>query len=517
MKLVNQQKKKSIQSKILSDKEIIQLVSTVRGDSKTIALCHGVFDLLHPGHFQHFKEASKLADCLIVSVTSDKFVNKGPGRPLFDEQIRTEVLATLEVVDYVVISDQPTAEEVLNLIKPDYYVKGPDYSNSRADVTGMIDKEKEIVAKYGGTIYFTSGITSSSSLLINKFFAPVSGETQNWIDIFKKTNGYVEVVDSLKEISKLTALVLGETIIDQYTFCSPLAKSSKDPILAFQQHETSLYPGGVLAIAHLGNNLIAKTKIISFSAPNDPLLKSLENQMDSNIEYEFIPTTDRPTILKHRYVERGSNTRVFEYYNFSDLELPVKVTDSILNSILDSIGNYDIVVAADYGHSFFSKSVISLIQTKSHFLSINTQANAGNRGYNTISKYSKVDLISINGGELQLELRDRNPDYIQIVPKIMKEKNASYAVVTLGADGLLIFDSNCNYEKVPAFATNVVDKVGAGDSVFIMASLLAKVNAPLKVIGFISNIVAAHEVSQLGHQKSLSSSDILKHTQAILK
>jgi sugar/nucleoside kinase (ribokinase family) len=158
-----------------------------------------------------------------------------------------------------------------------------------------------------------------------------------------------------------------------------------------------------------------------------------------------------------------------------------------------------------------------LIETKSKFLGINTQANAGNRGFNTIAKYSKVDLISINGSELQLELRDRNPNYFEIVPKIIKDKNASHAIVTLGGEGLLVFDGKGNHEKVPAIASKIVDKVGAGDAVFIISSLLAKVDAPLKIIGFLANLVAAHEVSQLGHQKSLERSDLLKHAMSILK
>ena len=116
-----------------------------------------------------------------------------------------------------------------------------------------------------------------------------------------------------------------------------------------------------------------------------------------------------------------------------------------------------------------------------------------------------------------IELRDQNPDYIRIVPNIIREKNASFAVVTLGGEGLLVFDNKGDYEKVPALASKVVDKVGAGDSVFIMASLLARVNTPLKVIGFLANLVAAHEVSQLGHQKSLNRSDLLKHARSILK
>lgn len=503
--------------KICTTAEIVGITTKIRGDGKKIALCHGVFDLLHPGHFQHLKQASNLADFLIVSITADAFVNKGPGRPLFSSEIRANTLAELEMIDYVIVSEQTNAETVINLIKPDYYVKGSEYSNPEDDITGMINKEKTAVESHGGIIHFTGGMTSSSSLLINKFYSSVDSQTHKWLNEFKETDGIQSVFDSMEKISKLKVLILGETIIDQYTFCTPLAKSSKDPILAFHQHGTNYFPGGVLAIANSSSSWVSKTKVITFSGVNNQILGDIGNKINSNIDCEFISVNDRPTILKHRFVDTGSSTRVFEYYSFSELDLLPKASNQISSSISAQISNFDLVIAADYGHGYFSKSIISLIESKSLFLAINTQANAGNRGFNTIAKYSKVDLISINGHELQLELRDRNPDYIHIVPKIIQEKKASYAVVTLGGEGLLVFDDNGNYEKIPAFATKVVDKVGAGDSVFIIASLLAKVNAPLKVIGFLANLVAAHEVSQLGHQKSLGRADLLKHAKSILR
>ena len=510
-------KKGNEHTKICSAIEIAQIVDKIRKDGKTVSLCHGVFDLLHPGHFEHFRQASDLADFLIVSITADAFVNKGPGRPLFNQEVRTQTLSTLEMIDYVVISEQATAEEVIRLIQPEYYVKGSEYSSPKEDVTGMIFKESAAIEAYGGKVYFTGGITSSSSLLINRFYSSVDIQAQNWIKIFKESGGYESVLEFMDKISNLKVLILGEAIIDQYTFCAPLAKSSKDPILAFHELETSYFPGGVLAIANSCSGWVMQTKVITFRGVNDEILRNVEHEINQEILCEYISAKDRPTILKHRYVDSASNNRVFEYYNFSDRELSTEVNNKVLSSISSEISNFDLVIAADYGHGYFSKSIVSLIEDKSLFLAINTQANAGNRGFNTITKYSKVNLISINGSELQLELRDRNPDYINIVPKIIKEKKASYAVVTLGGDGLIIFDNKGNYEKVPALATKVVDKVGAGDSVFIIASLLAKVQAPLKTIGFLANLVAAHEVSQLGHQKSLKRSDILKHSQSILK
>ena len=121
------------------------------------------------------------------------------------------------MVDYVIISEQATAEQVINLIKPNYYVKGSDYSSPEDDVTGMIIKERTAIENYGGILYFTGGITSSSSSLINKFYSSIDSQTQNWLNSFKETNGYESVLDSLEKISNLKVLILGETIIDQYT------------------------------------------------------------------------------------------------------------------------------------------------------------------------------------------------------------------------------------------------------------------------------------------------------------
>jgi rfaE bifunctional protein nucleotidyltransferase chain/domain len=503
-------------SKIYTWADLSTLTSKLQADGSTLALCHGVFDLLHPGHIQHFKVARKLAEVLIVSITADVFVNKGPGRPIFNQEIRAETLAALQDVDYVVICEKPTAVELLNEIKPNYYVKGSDYLNAVDDVTGMIVKEREALEKHGGQIYFTDEMTSSSSLLINKYFSNIAPDAQEWIKKFKLDHGYDQVVEALDKIQELNVLLLGETIIDQYTYCSPLAKSSKDPILAFHQHKTNLFPGGVLTIANNCSSWVKQVKVISFSAPQDSTLDSLMWKMNSNVATEFIKTTDRPTILKHRYVESGSNTRVFEYYDFSEIDLPAETSDAILSAISKQVSAFDLVLAADYGHGFFSSKTISFLGESNSNLSVNTQANAGNRGYNTISKYPRADFITMNGAELQLELRNRNPDYQQIVPVLVASMKVKCAIVTLGADGLMVFDNKGGYEKVPALAGKLVDKVGAGDAVFAMASLLAKVGAPLKVIGFLSNLVAAHEVSQLGHEKSLSQADLRKHAKSIL-
>lgn len=92
-----------------------------------------------------------------------------------------------------------------------------------------------------------------------------------------------------------------------------------------------------------------------------------------------------------------------------------------------------LLLLADYGHGFFGQDLIRCLCSSDAFLCVNTQSNAGNRGFNTFSKYPRIDLLSLNGGELELELRKRDLDYREVVPQIMKEKIANMQLLHLEA------------------------------------------------------------------------------------
>ena len=156
-------------SKIFLIDDFQHKIKNLNRSNKKIGLCHGVFDLLHLGHFRHFQEAKKKVDILIVSVTENSFVNKGPGRPVFNHLERAECLASLELVDYVVISNEASAIKVINLIKPNIYFKGPDYKNNKEDVTGKIFKEKKALIKNNGKIIYTSDRKFSSTVLLKNY------------------------------------------------------------------------------------------------------------------------------------------------------------------------------------------------------------------------------------------------------------------------------------------------------------------------------------------------------------
>ena len=129
---------------------ISQLKKILKKNNYKTALVHGVFDILHIGHKRYFEEAKSLCDKLIVSITVDKFVNKSPSRPIFNQKLRAEMLASIEFIDFVVISDHETSVNIINEIKPNLYIKGKDYKNLKNDLTKNIFKEKKAVEKNKG-------------------------------------------------------------------------------------------------------------------------------------------------------------------------------------------------------------------------------------------------------------------------------------------------------------------------------------------------------------------------------
>ena len=160
--------------KLLTMNELAQRVSDCKSQGKKIVLCHGCFDLMHPGHIKHFQAAKRMGDILVVTVTPDQYVDKGPGRPVFNEKLRAECIAALECVDYVAVNEWPTAEEALRLLRPHYYVKGQEFENLE-DKTGKLQREYEIVQEVGAEIRFTHEIVFSSTKLLKTYFLDENG------------------------------------------------------------------------------------------------------------------------------------------------------------------------------------------------------------------------------------------------------------------------------------------------------------------------------------------------------
>ncbi len=511
------EKDQRINQKIKSLDVLAHVISKIKKSGKKVVHCHGVFDLIHPGHFKHLQSAKRMGNVLVVTVTPDRFVKKGPGRPVFHETLRAESLAELESVDFVAINQWPTAVETIRLLRPNLYVKGKDYAKRERDVTGKIYAEEKAVQSIGGQIKFTSDIEFSSSHLINNFMSIFPPETEKWLHSFRKKFPVTKIVEYIQRCSELKVLVMGEAILDEYVFCDGLGKSNKDPILAFKYHSTEAHAGGALAVANHLAGFCKEVALLTMLGDRERKESFIRKSLAGNIRPYFITRENSPTIHKRRFVDSHTNARMFEIYLMNDASMSARTGQTLVSKLNGLLKKYDLVICADYGHGLFTEKAIQVICRRANFLAVNTQANAGNRGFNTISKYPKADYVCLAGHEVSLETRMKHANWHDLVLEVTKRIRCSNFGVTEGNRGILHYSKKNGFVEVPAFAAKVVDRVGAGDAVLALTSLLVYLKAPWETVGFVGNLVGAQMVADLGNRVTIQKTSLIQNINSLMK
>lgn len=503
------------QKKICSIENIAKILETRNG--KKVVYCHGVFDLLHIGHLRHFKQAKNHGDILVVTLTPDRWVDKGPMRPAFPEQLRAEALASLSCIDYVAINNWPTAENSLKLLKPDYYAKGAEFEEAENDRTGKIKTEIDVVKEIGATFVTTKDIIFSSSNLINKYFSVLPDETQEYIDLFRSRWSISDVLKVLDEMSKLKVLVLGETILDEYVYCDMLGTSSKDPVLAVKEKDREMFAGGTLAIANHLAELTDHVDVVTILGEDESYESFIREHLNQSITPHFFYRENSSTLIKRRFIDSYTLNKLFEIYVMDDSTDKCCVDEKLQAFLLERLLDYDLVLVGDYGHGAINQKTADILSEKSPYLAVNSQANAGNRGFHSFSRYKKADYICIAEHEIRLELRQADGPYNSKLPGIGRRMGCEKFAVTTGKKGCTLWREDEGLTKIPALAAKVVDRVGAGDAFLSVTALAAKLNAPNEVIGFIGNISGALAVNIVGNKESVDKKSIMKAITAVLK
>jgi rfaE bifunctional protein kinase chain/domain/rfaE bifunctional protein nucleotidyltransferase chain/domain len=506
-----------MENKIQNLEDLQILFSELRAKGKKIVHCHGVFDLLHVGHIKHFKEAKTFGDVLVVSITPDEFVNKGPGRPAFSTLLRLEALSELESIDYVVANKWPTAEEIIKIIKPNFYCKGPDYKNHLDDITGKISEEECAVKFIGGKIIYTDDITFSSSSLLNKFGNLYSKEQELFIRNIVDKYNFKMIKEKIEEISKLKVLVIGEAIIDQYVFCEALGKSGKEPVLVLRDLKTQEYLGGSLAIARHLSSFCDTVSVLSFLGKDNEYKSFIENNIEENICLNFFNKSDSPTIVKRRFVDHVDRKKVLGVYSINDNMLKKNEEDEFIKSFDELSKKHDLVIISDYGHGVITPKIAEHISKSKKFVSLNAQVNAANIGTHNIKKYKDINCLIINETELRHELRQREGDAHQMAATLKGLVNAEYISVTRGKDGAFLLNANDPAVLCPGFATQVVDKIGSGDALLALLSICLYCDIGSNLSLFIASLAAAQSVETIGNSVPVSKVVLLKTIAHFLK
>jgi rfaE bifunctional protein nucleotidyltransferase chain/domain len=497
--------------------ENIQDILSASRNAKKVVQCHGVFDLLHVGHIKHLNHAKSVGEILVVSITADRFVNKGPGKPYFSENLRAEALASLSCVDYVVINYHPTAIEAIKVIHPDFYIKGMEYQDAKSDITGKISEEEEVVLSVGGQLYFTNDIVFSSSTLLNRFFSPFSPEVLTYLDKIKNKYDAAAIIKYFENSKHLNVLLIGEAIIDIYHYGEAIGKSGKEPILVTKYHREECYIGGILAVANHLSDFCAQVTCVTTLGEKGEYEDFIREKLKDNVNLIVHYKKDSPTIVKRRYIEEYSSQKLFEIYEIDDCYFDDEQKQAFSQCIEEQLATHDATLVVDYGHGLLDSDCVTLIEEKAKFLAVNTQANASNHGFNCISKYKKADYVCIANRELQLNFRQKHISTLDQMKQLMKEFQYKNVVVTSGVNGSFSGKLGEDIYVTPAFATSIKDRVGAGDAVLAITSMFVAQGAPADMVGFVGNVVGSEAVNIMGNKSFIEKIPLMKHIVHLLK
>ena len=448
-----------------------------------VVLGHGVFDLLHLGHIRHLKEARSLGDKLVVSITADHHVNKGPGRPQFSAEQRREALLALECVDEVIISQSGTAIESIQALKPAYYVKGPDYADGQFHL-GLAE-EIAAIEGVGGKFHTTTAEKWSSTALLRHVRLPPASLA--YLEQARQRGFLDRIRTAFAEADKLTIAFIGETIIDEYIYVKPLGRPLKEPIPCTVYEKAESFQGGVMAASQHAEWKHARH------------LTSLD-ELD--------------VITKTRFVDDVTFRKLYENYSCRDVRFSPHGRKVMRQRIRSLVKWADVCIVYDFGHGLMEEEEIDLFgwtgKSKPTFIAATAQANAANFGYNLISKYyTYANMVCVDEPEARLSAGLRTEPLRPVLDEMAGF--ATHAVITRGRNG-----SSIPGTDIPAFVDGGLDSMGAGDAFLAVAAPLVATGLPLEMAAFAGNVAGGLKTSIIGHRTHVTRDDIIKNIEWLL-
>lgn len=470
--------------KIVSLDKLQEIIGPRPRDRKVI-MCHGVFDIVHPGHIHHLLYSKSKADVLVASVTADEHIKKGIYRPHVPEKLRAQNLAVLEMVDYVIVDPNSSPVENIKTIQPDYYAKGYEYDPS---IRGRDMSEKQAVESYGGQVIYTPGdvIYSSSALL--DAVAPDLRYPKLQTVMESAQVDWFELDRTLSAMKNKRVLVVGDTIVDSFTHCSMIGGQTKTPTISARFEKRVDYVGGAGIVAkHLaaaGAQVIFTTVLGS----RDPLSEFVVNDLeDSGVTVEAV-FEDRPTVHKNAITIAGY--RIVKVDTLDNRSISDRSLEQILKRLAESVA--DAVVFADFRHGMFNSRTIPRLTTMAQRPWLKVADSQVASRWGNITDFKDFDLITPNEREARFSLGDQDSGIRPLASALFEAARCKVLMLKLGAQGVLTCVQG-EFFNLDSFVNQVVDPVGAGDALLAYATLSLLANKSPVVATILGTMAAAIE------------------------
>lgn len=496
--------------KIKSAEGVRDIVGT-RPRARRVVMCHGVFDIVHPGHISHLLHAKNKADILVASLTADRHIHKGAHRPHVPQDLRAVNLAAYEFVDYVVVDSNATPIENIRLIEPDYFAKGFEYM--AGDISAKTEEEADAVHAYGGSIIFTPGdVVYSSTKLIET--APPDLRLEKLQLLMAQHSITFDALRSTLDAMKGRRVhVVGDTIVDSITYASLIGASGKTPTMSVQFERKVDHIGGAAVVAkHVaaaGGDVVFST-VLGDDALRGLVICDLDR---AGINVDPIIDPSRPTVNKNAIVAGGY--RLLKVDTIDNRSISDHALAEMINMIRGRPA--EAVIFSDFRHGIFNRHTIpELVQAIPQDCFRVADSQVASR-WGNITDFVEFDLITPNEREARFALGDQDCGIRELAAKLYGAARCKLLILKLGEcgaharsealDGIFSIDS---------FANDVVDAVGAGDALLAYATLaMLAMREPVTAL-ILGTMAAAVECERDGNVP-VSADDVRARIDAIEK
>ncbi|GLS22704.1 bifunctional protein HldE [Labrys miyagiensis] len=438
--------------------------------TKRAIMCHGVFDVVHPGHLRHLIYAKGKADILIASVTADRHITKGLHRPHVPQDLRALNLAAFELIDFVVIDPNATPIENIRIIQPDFLAKGYEYTAN--GLPPKTAEEAEVLRSYGGDIIFTPGdIVYSSSKLINLKAPDLKLEK---LQIFMERQGttFDDLRRTLDALAGHRLHVVGDTIVDTYTHCTMIGGQTKTPTMSVLFESKTDYVGGAGIVAkhcQAAGAHVTFSTVLGNDSYRDFVIDDLRR---AGIDVKATIDKGRPTVNKNAVVVGGYRLLKIDTIDNSS------ISDGILATMTNTVRNTaaDGVIYADFRHGIFNRRTIpSFIDAIPEGAYRVADSQVASR-WGNITEFKGFDLITPNEREARFALADQDSGIRPLASQLYDQAQCKLLILKLGERGVLTCNSTDHesldsFFVIDSFVEDLVDPVGAGDALLAYSTL----------------------------------------------
>lgn len=489
--------KDQVNRKIKTVEQLCAIIGP-RPRAKKVIMCHGTFDVVHPGHIRHLLYAKTKGDILVASLTADEHIKKANLRPYVPEELRAINLAALEIVDYVIIDRDPTPLKNLGIVQPDYFAKGYEYSNSC--LNPKTQEEVDVLDSYGGEIIFTPGdIVYSSSALIE--LDPPKIATEKLMALMAAEQVTFEDLNSaLGKFKGIKVHVVGDTIVDSYSYCNMIGGMTKTPTMSVLFQKKVDYTGGAAIVA---KHLKAAGADVTFSTVlgNDALKDFvLDDLKKFGVNVLAIIDETRPTTNKNAIVAEGY--RLLKVDTLDNRS----ISDKNVSRLKDQISKtaVDAVVFSDFRHGIFNRNTIPQLTAAIPASTYRVADSQVASRWGNILEFEGFDLITPNEREARFAMGDQDSVVRPLALELRERSKCKTLILKLGERGTLTYRSSSSADLraffvIDSFVENVVDPVGAGDALLAYSTLAMIATGNAVIASILGSMAAGVECEHDGN------------------